>query len=331
MKKWGFIFLFLYSHTVLSQDKYTKFIEKASVSWASDISDTLHFSNPNLSLLLRERLNKGEIKTSIIENELPVTDQKESTLQDIINRMAPGRVKQITDEKGNITSTIQEAENPLFSTFYFDSQTRDVLEVRQVLYVQSGKLQSYIPWLSPKYSVYTSWGEKLGIANAFSTGFKICRHTKKSTRKNAIFFGNTTTKISLDTAAKIKMIKQLYGYNLLEALWPNLAKNYYKIYQADSSFSISFSKLTESLLNAAVITVPVYNAEGNENTQQTKLSDQLLTASSFTSIELVQDWFYNKKSNSAYTTITHIILNALQWNNGIRKTKETAVLKIMLK
>ena len=127
------------------------------------------------------------------------------------------------------------------------------------------------------------------------------------------------------------MIKQLYGYNLLEALWPNLDKNYYKIYQANSSFSISFSKLTESLLNAAVMTVPVFKAEANANTQQTKLPDQLLTAASFTSIELVQDWFYNEKSNSVHTTITHIILNALQWNNGIRKTKESPVLKIMLK
>ena len=331
MKKWGIIFLFLYSHSVMSQDKYTKFVEKTSVLWAADISDTFHFSKPNLSLLLRERLNKGEIKTSIIENELAVTDQKEPTLQDIINRIAPGRLKQMTDKNGIISSIVKEVENPLQSPIYFDYQTNDLLEVRQVLYIQSGKLRSYIPWLSPKYSVYTSWGEKLGIANAFSTGFKICRHSKKSTRKKSIFFGNTTTKISLDTSAKIKMIKQLYGYNLLEALWPNLDKNYYKIYQANSSFSISFSKLTESLLNAAVMTVPVFKAEANANTQQTKLPDQLFTAASFTSIELVQDWFYNQKLNSVHTTITHIILNALQWNNGIRKTKESPVLKIMLK
>jgi len=330
MKKFVFIFLLVYSQTLLSQDKYSRFIEKSTVVWAADFTDTFHFSNPNLSYLLRERLTKGEIKASIIENEFEKTVKNNVSADDIINRVAPNREKQITDDAGNIISTIKETENPLLSSHYFDSQTNNILELHQILYLQSGILKSYIPWVSPKYSVYTSWGEKLGIANAFSTGFKESRCIKKPIRKKAILLSSTSTTIILDTAVKMKMIKQLYANNLLQALWPYLAKKNYQIYLADSSIQIPVSKMTESLINPGVIQIPVYDSEGNISSQKITLQDHLLTPASFTSIELMQDWFYHAKSNTAFNKITHIILRAPKWNNGKKDDKESDILKIML-
>jgi hypothetical protein len=42
------------------------------------------------------------------------------------------------DAEGNITATVVEAEDPLFSTRYFDEQTSDLVEVQQILYIESG-------------------------------------------------------------------------------------------------------------------------------------------------------------------------------------------------
>jgi hypothetical protein len=331
MKKLTFLFLLGWANLLLAQDQYTKFVEKPSVTWAADISDTFHFSNPNLSLLLRERLNKAEIKAGIIESEAGASVKKETALEAILDRVAPNRVKQIINADGNIISIIKEAENPLLSSFYFDRQTSDMVEMKQVLYVQSGKLKTYIPFVSPKYSVYTSWGQKLGIANAFSTAFTTKRSFSKQVRKKAISLGSSVTKINLEQPAPINMLKQLYGQNLLQALWPGLKKNYYSVYRTDSSIQISFSKINESLINPALLTMPLFETSENTGRQTINLELPMLTPASFSSIELVQDWYYHTKSNRVYSSITQLTLQAYKWTNNKKNDKETPVLKILLK
>ncbi|MBC7934664.1 MAG: hypothetical protein H7Y86_04795 [Rhizobacter sp.] len=55
------LFVLCYCH-VYSQSFVTKFVEKKKIQWAGYIVDTAHFPDPNLSLLLRNRLERDEIK-----------------------------------------------------------------------------------------------------------------------------------------------------------------------------------------------------------------------------------------------------------------------------
>jgi hypothetical protein len=57
------------------------------------------------------------------------------------------------------------------------------------------------------------------------------------------------------------MLKQLYGQNLLQAIWPYLHRKQYEFYRMDSSIKIPFEKINMSLVSNPA--VPQYNAEGN--------------------------------------------------------------------
>mgnify|MGYP003411343012 CR=1 FL=1 len=127
------------------------------------------------------------------------------------------------------------------------------------------------------------------------------------------------------------MLKQLYELNLLQALWPYLHKKKYEIYRVDSGTLISFSKINFTLINSKPPDIPFYDEEGNPVIKKLPQDDHLLNASTFTSAELVQDWFYHSKKNILFNNITHIILYAPKIKNGLQDTIASPLLKIRLK
>ena len=313
-----------------SQNIFTKFIENKSVQWAAGINDTFHFANPNLSLILRKKFNEGTIKVSSIENDKNISKIIYATKEAVINRIAPNRERKTEDEDGNITRTIIASENPLLSSYYFDAQTNNLVEIQQVLYIQSGRLKSYIPWVSPKYAVYTSWGQKLGVANVFNTAFNKQRKTfSSSLKKNAQLLGSTKTMMRIDSSQS--MLKQLYAQNLLQALWPHLHKKQYQIYRADSAIKIPFEKINKTLVDTQQISIPVYDVEGNITAYKIlSQQDKPLELSSITAVEIIQHWFYNAKKNIVFNTIEQLVLYAHKWNNGQQDVQASHILKIML-
>jgi hypothetical protein len=331
MKIIPLVLLFLIAQMSYGQNQFTHFIKKSSIQYAAYATDTFHFNNPNLSLLLREKFSQGKIKAGLVQDAPDFDITTPLPTETILNRIAPNRVNQIIDEAGNVTATTIEAEHPFFSSKYFDAQTNDLVEVQQILYIQSGKLKSYIPWVSPKYVVSTSWGQKLGIANAFSTGFKNSRCVSTSIKKKAVFLGNTVTMIPLDTALQPKMLKQLYELNLLQALWPYLNNKKYEIYRVDSGTLISFSKINFTLMNHQPLNIPIYDEEGNPVNKKIPQDEPLLNASTFTSVALVQDWFYHAEKNKLFNNISHLILYAPKIKNGQQDSIASPLLKIRLK
>ncbi len=315
--------------TSFSQNMFTKFIENKSVQWAVNMNDTFHFANPNLSLILRNKFNAAQIKVSSIEDDKNISKINYASKDAVISRIAPDNKITRIDAQGNVSEIMAYADNPLFSSYYFDAQTNDLVEIQQILYLQSGRLKSYIPWVSPKYSVYTSWGEKLGVANVFNTAFNKQRKTAASLKKKVQLLGSTKTMMRLDTSKN--MLKQLYAQNLLQALWPHLHKKQYEIYRADSAIKIPFEKINKTLVDTQQINIPQYDAEGNITaykilTQQ----DQPLELSSITGVEIIQHWFYKAKKNIVFNTIEQLVLYAHKWNNGQLDGLASPILKIML-
>lgn len=331
MKKTIISLLCLFSQTVFCQNSFTKFIARSSVQWAADATDTVHFKSPDLSLLLRERLHKGALKVAITEGLTNSGKVDNVSKEAILERIAPNRVKQLVDENGNLSGTTIEAENPLFSTTYFDSLVNDLVEIPQILYVQSGLLKSYVPWVSPKYAVSTSWGQRLGIANAFSTAFnsspKICaRH-----RKNAVSLGISSRMVTTDSTSQLPMIKQLYAQSLLQALWPSLNTKHYQVIRLDSLSVVPFEKINRSLLDDASLNIPLYDADGNISNKTVTVAAEALNAAAFTNVALVQEWFYQAKQNKLFSRIQHLLLYAYKIKNGQAAPQAVPVLKIMLK
>jgi hypothetical protein len=330
MKKLFFLFLLLPVHRVFSQDPFTKFVEKKQVRFATYLVDTFHFSNPNLSLVARTLLANGSVKARI-----PVEQKNErmpgyAGIEDIRARISPNRESKVMDADGNITGTVVEAGDALLSSRYFDEQTSDLVEIPQILYIESGQLKSYVPYFSTKYAVFTSWGQKLGISNAFNTGFNKDRSASKRDIKNARMLGATSTTIRLDTIKQENLLKQLYGQNLLEGLWPSIGKKQYQIYRIDSMTRIAFEDLRRGLFSST--SVPIYDEEGKlTDTKVSPIDLEPLHPSAFVSMQLKQNWFYNERKNILFSTITELILHATKGAPVNGEQILTPILKILLK
>lgn len=330
MNRLSSFLLLLFSQLAHSQESFTKFSEKKTVKWAAFVTDTLRFSNPNLSLLLRQQLNSGRIKAGTVTWDDNFIIDKNISKAIITERIAPNQISQVANDNGEIIATVREAEDVLLSGKYFDKEINDLVEMAQVIYIQDDKLRSYVPWASPKHFVYTSWHQKLGMANAFSTAFNTCRAFTSRQKRQSIFLGRSSSNLVPDSTSRMKMVKQFYGHQLLQELWPLIAKNNYELFAIDSSRATSFEQLTQSLLGVSNPAVPVYDEEGNLGSYQS-LPPLPLSAGSFTGVALEQEWYYHSKKNRVFTLPTALLLYAKKRKDGLLQEEASPILKIMLR
>lgn len=321
--------------STFSQSFVTKFVEHKNIQWAAYITDTAHFSNPNLSLLLRNRLEKDEIKVFLpFLTGLNTAGTKKPAIQYITkdSLFDPGYHTPVPvyDEDGKLVESPAEKRTDLFSPLKFDSRTNDMIEFEQAIYVESGKLKTFISSVSPKYSVVTPQGTYLGFSNIFTTALNIERTIRKAKRKKAIAIGNTNAIYSLQNDSRLAILKQLYGQNLLEAIWPQLWKDGYEVISIDSARKISKEELKATLFGTAEsVYVPVYDTEGNVSSRLVYGPE--INAAYFSSIGITQQWFYSKSKNILFCTIPSLTLYILKPGSDEKKATETAVLKINIK
>ncbi|MDB5200716.1 MAG: hypothetical protein JWQ27_125 [Ferruginibacter sp.] len=311
-------FLMMFTISAFSQQAWTKFTQQPSVTWAAFTGAARHFTNPNLSLLLRQQFDKGKIRARFSGEKWD--GGKYVTRTEVINRIEPEHTAEIYDSAGNRVATVRYADNPLFAESYFTAGTNDLVQIEEVLYVQAGKLKSHIASVAPMFSVRTMSGTDLGNSAAFSTAFNNIPLVPAPLRSKALAIGSTTTMISLDSFQQRNMIKQLYAQNLLEALWPALSARNVVVTTIDSSHRIPFNKLSYSLINPVIISVPRYDEYGNASA--VTVAPQKLTAADFSAIAINQEWYYHAGKNLLFTEIPSIILYGKKWVDG--KLSETA-------
>ncbi len=319
----------LLTRDCFSQDIFVKFVESRKIQFATQLPDTFHFGDPNLSLLIRQRLSRENIKAVLPTEEKTGNKIKYARPEEIRARIAPNKEVKVIDEDGNVTATVVESEDPLFAARYFDEQTRDMVEIPQVIYIESGKLRSYIPYFSTKYAVSTSWGQKLGISNAFNTGYNKNRKLSSRVKRRSKLLAGTKTLVRLDTVQSQNLLKQLYGQNLLQALWPHFHKKQFEIYRMDSMIKIPFEKLNMGLVSQ--INVPVYSEDGTlEGSTKFPVETLPLLPAAVGEMQVVQNWFYNERKNILFSNITELLLfPASNFSQSVPQGKP--VLKILLK
>jgi len=214
-----------------AQPYLTKFVEGKNIQWAAYITDTAHFSGPNISLLLRNRYDKDEIKAfEPFYIGLDKTGLKRSGVRYIKkdSLFSYSIYRSIGfpfyDENGNSVPSPPEKRPELFSSTWYNAQTNDMIEYEQALYVESGKLKNVVFLVSPKFSVVTPGGAYLGLSNIFSTALNENKTISKKTKRKAISLGSTETKYTLQDSG-MSMLKQMYGQHLLNVLWSHLGEN----------------------------------------------------------------------------------------------------------
>ncbi|MCP9750903.1 hypothetical protein [Ferruginibacter sp. HRS2-29] len=324
MKNSFLAYFIFFAASAYAQTPETKFLQKKEYRWAAYISDTIHFSSPNLSLLVRQQADAGKIKVAH-----PTFDNHvyQKYYQNKEQLQAGGAAcvlsVPIFDSLGNIVNDIPVVKSLLFDNIAFDSVMNDQVFVEQFLYIKKNKLLSHVSWISPKKKVVTAGGTYLGNTLVFNAYYNTTESISKRTRKKAISLG-TTNRILTDSSLQSDMTKQWYNENFATALWPALAADNIDIYRIDSSKKIEIGEINGNLLGYS-IDVPVYDDAGYLINSKPVLAP--LTPSTFTKIMLIQEWYYNASKEVVFNDIKEVILYAVKNNNS----ESTPVLRIIFR
>ena len=275
-----------------SPTKFDRFIRLEKIQWAAYANDVIRFDTYNLSDELFKRFQKGEIKISeplsrdsiMAGNKIVYLDKRELELRSF----APG-----ADINSNPTNRI-------------DSNSSSVINIEQILYVANGKLYSYVPWVSPLISVYTSRDMLIGTSEYFTSCINTKYDFKSAKRDKLIFITSTKKKILIDSIPRINMLKQLYGINMLDAVWEGVVNGRNEIIDVSTGQKTSFENLKFYDFTGGSVQVPVYDSMGNVTAYKTE--GVAVRAAQFDQVEITQNWFYNYTKNRVVNSIPDITL-----------------------
>lgn len=306
-KKLTVIFFFT-GNIVFAQNKteptqFDKFVNKPKIKWAAYASDTINFANAGLNNLLLNRLGKNEIKASLpIESRTSASNQIKYITQDQIDNTFYGdNADLVMDSSGNVVSQKRAIPKK-------DSSNFKLTEVTQILYIEKGILKSYIPFVTPTLPVFMSTGKYIGERFYFTTCFNN-RYNYKSRKKNKVIFLSQTKKmIKLKPAEATDNLKEMYGQNLLETLWPHVLKNEIAAFSIDNKRKLQPEELNITLTSEMPVLAPIYDSTSVSTVFEYKVVADAINPERFTDVELVQDWYYDQKKNKVFSFIKEMVL-----------------------
>ncbi len=203
----------------------------------------------------------------------------------------------ILDSNGNTIPIKWEDQRRKIDTVSFT-----MIDITQVLYIENGKLKSYVPWVSPMIPIVTSFGVTLGDGGYFSTCFNFKYNYEPSQKTRTLFLSQTRQKIRLDTTGSGNRLKELYGRNLIETLWPYILENKFEVLSTETNTKLKIEEINPNQLK---IPVAFFDSLGI-STYWTQYID--LNPAWFTEIQLVQDWYYNYTENIVFNKIRELYL-----------------------
>jgi len=321
-------FGFAQNNDQFTTTQFDQFITRPQIEWASYANVTLDFEPVILNKILLERCSKKEIKAALpIESGMPEANKViflSKKAIDSILHFSRQNIVNLYDSEGNNIGSRTVAQQTIF-----DTSAKSVTEIVQIFYIENGKPASYIPWVSPVIlPVTTSSGVFLGNTTPFSSCFNFTYNSFASEKDKITLLSQTNHKLYLDTVAAERKLKELYGRNMVETLWPYIMANKYSLYLTDSDKKIKAADINAELskiFNEAV-PIPVYDENGNA-TIKTYIAP--FSPKRFTGIELIQDWYYDYTKNIVFNKIKAAYLYAKKWDSNNLTIAAVPVLKIV--
>lgn len=288
----------------LVPNQFDAFIAKPEIEWAAYASHTFCFRGFNNMLI--KRFEKKEIKAS-----MPV-------LHGLIDI---GVIKFISKDSLDGIKLYSEREpaqpdvinTPLSDMSKYrgvrvpvDSSENSLTAVYEILYIEKGKLKSYQPFLSPRIiKVLTRSGIVLGLTDYFSTCFSSDYSAEYDGKSACKFLSQTTRRFKTDSVNTEDKLKETYGRNLVETLWPYVMKDKFKIYSFEKKKNI---KATEIRHLREYLQVPVPRFDSLGKMEASPFADAEVNPSIFKYADIVQDWYYDVKKNRLVSKVKELIL-----------------------
>ncbi len=305
---------------------FDKFVISSSIHWASYVFDTVSIKNNLLNSLLLSRFQKNEIRGSLYQWRPP--KDKTSIIYESKNDIdsimfTPRRCMPILDSNGNEPPDVvyEKRKDP-------DIASITMTEIKQLLYIENGKLKSYVAWVSPMVPVITSMGVNLGNGGYFSTCFNFNRNYSLRKKDYVLSLSETRLVMYPDSLYQWDRVKELYGRNFIEILWPHIENGEFEVYITDTNTKLKKEEIIPYVLKKTAIPSPVYDSNGNITTAIEYVENSFFPKK-ITKTELVQDWYYNYRENIVFSKIRELYLY-VQRPSSTRDNPETMqLLKIV--
>lgn len=229
------------------------------------------------------------------------------------------------DSLGNIVTPAPNNKGINIDTVLFTKT-----DIAQVLYIEKGKLKSYVTWVSPMIPIITSFGLFLGDGGYFSTCFNPKYNYKPRKKNKIILLSESRRNIRMDTVTNDESrLKELYGRNLIETLWPNILNGEIDAFETKTNSKLQPEEINRYLINKTRIPVPVYDTTGTVSGFEFRRTD--FDPKLITSIDLLQDWYYDQKKNIVFNTIRELYFYTTENGSGGEIIKTPPILKIVFK
>jgi hypothetical protein len=309
--------------------QFDKFINQPSIEWAAYANDTFNFEPKHFNKMLTNRLAKKEITatfalyTDMQENSHFSWKSKKEIDDRMLVRDDTILINDTEGEGMGGTKTIlrREIMSPDFAADIYT-------DVTQILFIEHGILKSYIPWVSPKViHIITASGIDLGLANYFSACVNQKYDYIPSGQTKTLSLGSSKKMILLNTEHDNNTLKELYGRNLIQTLWPYISNGTIKVFSFDNNKKLSPGEITDTLVNTEKVTVPMFDSNGNVTSYI--VPAEALSPKNFTAIELVQEWYYNHTTNIVFNRIKEAHLYAKKWAGDVQDKEPSPILKIV--
>ncbi len=322
------LFFLVQTSSVLAQNYFpikktqlNKFVEESSIEWAIYKNDTLRTDSPDLrDILLRKMINKKiEIFEPIYINgtddDNKIIYTKPELIYDHLNH--GGNIGY--DRLGN--KIFYKATELIELINYLP---KGVNNLYQILYIKNRKLLAYISHASPLFDITSPQGTHFGRIEYFSTAINIKPFSSNSSKDKIIFLKKTTTEFYVDSIKKENKLKEMFGHNIIETLWPYIENNKIVLYSVPENKKITLHEINkENLLNLQTVNVPIYDSVGNLS--GTKLIVTEIISTIFDRIIITQEWYYNETKNIVFCKIPDAILSIPKLNMEDTATHEIKI------
>lgn len=308
MKKMLTVILLLIGQIVTAQiihqpSQFDKFINDKKIEWAAYNSDSFYFNKAGLNDLLVKRLANKEIKASLpIAARSAEINNIQNLLKDSIDKLIltdGHKVIPLYDSNGNvIKANIFQKES--------NASIYNITEVTQILFIEKGVLKSYVPFVTPTLPLFLSSGKYLGESYYFNTAYNFKHNYKLRKRHKVIFLEQTNKPLQLKPSDEENGLKELYGKNLIETLWPYIMENKIDVISKDGKKLMAAADLNNTSGISGIALIPLYDSVNAVYTYKSEYSK--LTPAVFTHAVLVQDWYYNQTKNIVFNKIKEMYL-----------------------
>jgi hypothetical protein len=314
----------LFAQPAKVSTKFDEFVKCSKIEWAAYASDTFRFDKAGFNNLLLTKLENKKIKATLpIESRTENINKAKFVSYDSIfqNHFTDNYEEfPVIDSNGEITG--HQRLVPQVDTSAFK-----LTEVTQILFIQKGVLKSYIPWVTPTLPVVTSSGKYIGESFYFNTAYNR-KYNRKPRRINKLLYLSQTNKnINLHQYSADNILKEMYGKNLIETLWPQVLNGKIDVFSIGNNERLTPEKLMQA--NAGTL-VPFYDSTANATIYKYEFIGEPVSPEKFTDVELVQNWYYDARKNMVFSKILEMYLFTNK-PDETEPAKSSPVLKLVFK